>query len=363
MRFFGCPSAGLALLVAFASGCPADDDPLAVEGDETGETSGDIPEETTGDISEETTGDISDDSNDLARLAAAMCERQTTCGCDAVSDPADAETCETEHYNGLAQLANNAAESDAYTFDAACLQQLAECWEALPCGRNVEELELCAPACAVHQRNLGAGEACEAEQYLLGPSGFLRECAPELSCQGGHGYAVCDDPTPLQAEESCDAGGHRRCADGLFCRGTETEPARCLPRIPEGGTCDLAEACDTGLRCADSVCVSRSEVGESCEVHGTCASGLACHPTDEVCVEAASVGEQCRFNDDGIGCVEGSWCSDNDNCELRSAIGSACPDENFYGCADGSSCVDGICSRYEQICSAVPPPYAYPPAP
>jgi hypothetical protein len=308
------------------------------------------------------------DVDDLARLATAMCERQAACEC-VVTDPwLDLAECEGVHHEGLRRLTENAEAADDYAFDAACLRELADCWEQLECGESYDAV--CAPDCAVHRLNLGTGDECEPEPHQFGPSGFVQECAEDLACLSGHGYAVCDTPAPLQVGESCQDGAlHRSCAPDLYCADVDGESYECQARVGEGGVCDSFPSCEIGLRCDEGGrCRPKIEVGGACEDTADCSADLTCHPTLAVCVERAEVGEQCRFavgpNDRFVPCIEGAWCGEA-LCEAQLELGEACMYSD--GCPLGSACEGGVCTAcasgscaLDPVCSEVPAPYAYP---
>jgi hypothetical protein len=316
-------------------------------------------------------GEGSGSSDDLARLAAAICERQAACDCDEPYSDYDQDGCETLHYEGLQNYGAAAAQdADNYVFDAQCLRELADCWEQLECGQSYADAAACAPSCAIHRMNLGVGDDCYDSWVAVNPPGLLERCEPDLTCLGGHGYAVCDTPAPLQLGERCfDAGMHRHCAPDLYCAGQEEGSGECQPRLREGTACEARGACEVGLRCHEGVCGPLGQPGEDCSFDGDCDGDLRCHPIDDVCAARGEVGEVCRFPTDYgfefLPCVDGAWCGE-EVCEPTLEIGSAC--EYSDGCLTGSACVDGSCTDCAEggcgggypLCSAIPHPAMYP---
>lgn len=308
--------------------------------------------------------------DDLARLAAALCEREVQCGCGDV-EPAD---CETLHYEGLRNYGLSvAAESDAYALDRDCLRELADCWEQLECGQSYADAMACAPSCAVHRMNVGVGGDCYDSWVVVNPPGLLERCEDGLTCQGGHGYSVCDTPTPLRLGDSCfDAGNHKSCGAGLYCTGQESGPGECALQLGEGAACEGRGACQSGLRCNEGACGPLGRRGEGCSLDSDCDDALQCHPLDGVCVPLANVGEPCRLpTEHGVeflSCVEGTWCGE-EACEPTLDLGAPC--EFSDGCPLGSSCHEGSCTDCSTgacggplpLCGAIPDPAMYPPAP
>lgn len=343
------------LCLAALGGCPAADD---VELGDTEQPDDDADDDAEGESPNPPgeTGEVSE-TDELARLAIAMCERQQACGCEPDTEQWDPANCETDHYEGLLALANQSSEQETYAFDASCLRELAECWEQLECGLPSDGTPLCDLECAVHQLNLEKRANCENEPYRQGPAGYTSQCAPGLECLGGHGYAICDDPAPLEAGEDCvDGALHRSCGRELYCAGEDDGNNVCEPRLEEGAACERQAMCVEGLRCADGVCSPRVGVGSACERSEDCTMGLRCNLTEYICVAPYELGEQCRFSGEPMPCVEGNWCRD-DRCEPELALGSACTISDW--CADGG-CIDGVCTGYEPICSSVPALSSYP---
>ena len=298
-----------------------------------------------------------------------LCERAVECGCGEVDEAA----CQSQHDEGLRNYGVAvAAESEDYAFDQDCLRELADCWEQLECGQSYADAAACAPSCAIHQLNLGVGGDCYDSWVVVNPPGLLERCEPGLTCQGGHGYSVCDTPTPLQVGEPCfDAGMHKSCAQGLYCAGEEPGGA-CAPKRGEGAACERADACESGLRCSEGTCAPRGEPGDACVFDSECGDGLQCHPLDDVCVAVADLGEPCRLPTDYgvefLSCVEGAWCGE-EACEPLLDLGDPC--EFSDGCPLGSTCEGGVCTDCSDgacggprpLCSAIPSPAMYPLSP
>jgi hypothetical protein len=315
-------------------------------------------------------GDESGDAevDDLVRLATAMCEREVECSCEVVTPWTDLAPCVGVHHGGLLRLAEDAAAADAYAYDAECLRELADCWEQIECGESYADA--CASDCSVHRLNLGGGSECDPEAaYYLRPAGFVRECADDLACLSGHGYAVCDSPAPLQVGERCQDGAHHRsCAPDLYCAATDGV-SECRPRIGDGGACEYSTSCALGLRCDDGTCRPKLDVGGACEHTDDCSTDLTCHPTLATCVAPAQIGEQCRFdvggNPEFVPCIDAAWCGET-SCEAPLELGSAC--ESGDGCPEGSACEAGVCTAcalgscgHDPVCAQVPDANAYPP--
>lgn len=343
-------------LLGSATGCPAGDDAgLVGEGGAGGD------------------GDAATSPNDdLARLAVALCDHQAACECSTVGDAVGLAECEQLHEEGLRRMGLATQDSEAYAFDAECLRELADCWEQLECEAPFADPYVGGPCdldCAVHQRNLERGSACESEPYQLLPLGFASECAPGLSCLGGHGYSVCDTPASLQVGDDCFGGAHHRsCASELYCRYGEAGQGTCQPRVGDGDACEEG-TCIRGLRCEAGLCVPRGAVGEQCESRSDCGESLWCHFEDGVCVDDLPIGETCRFpddpNDDLLPCVAGVYCGD-ENCEAKREAGSPCT--AAYECLGQSSCDNGVCTTCEAlgncpdapICNQIPYTSSYP---
>lgn len=345
----GCRVA-LVVSAVLLGGCPASDDVGLGETDSGGTDAGGTDAGGT-DAGEPADGD------EVARLAAAICERQAACGCEQDGDPLNLADCQASHYEGLLQVSEYAAEAENYGLDEPCMRELADCWEQLACGESAEAL--CVPECAVHQLNRASGDGCEPDA-LRRPRGFVSQCEPGLACLSGHGYSLCSTPEPLGVGESCSGGGHRRCASELFCATpVGGESSECLPLAEEGSTCESASECVSGLRCDEGLCGPRVGLGEDCEFITDCSDGLSCHPVDEVCVEPSEIGEQCRFLDTMfVPCVEDAWCGEQD-CEAPLQLGEACMFSN--GCPEGSQCEGGVCAAYfyDSICGEVPSSFDY----
>ncbi len=302
----------------------------------------------------------SHDSDDLRRLASAICALRATCACEVFGDPKTASECEELHYEGLRQVGVNAADSDTYVFDGDCLRELADCWEQLECGQSWQDAQQCAPSCAVHQRNLSAGEPCVLEGPRVGLPSLRDECDDGFACLSSHGDLACDDPTPLQAGETCHReAGRRRCGDGLYCAGEPGEQ-RCVPLLGEGSASNPLNVCAGGLVCPDEICVPPAELGDDCETTEACGSGLTCHPVSGTCVGPVQLGEQCEFADEQwLQCAGEAFCGD-EGCEPRLPPGSACGSAGSDACSFGSRCSRGVCFESDALCSAIPLWQGYP---
>ncbi len=276
------------------------------------------------------------------------------CGCDAEFDQA---TCEAGHERSLLALEERAAESPDAEVDAECLREQARCWQQTECGVGADDPRPCEVDCVVFRLNLGPGENCRLPTESSGFEALVSTCRDGLTCQGGHGYAVCDDETPLAQGDACDErGGHRRCGPGLFCDDDGVGQCVASLELEEGSACASGNSCAAGLTCAEETCRAPRGEGESCM--GTpCASELTCHPDQQTCVAPLSLGQTCRFPDAyNLPCISETYCGD-EVCELREAVGSPCEGWFDSRCVQGSYCDDGACTPIDRVCSSLPAPY------
>lgn len=297
------------------------------------------------------------DADDVRALAAAMCGRYSACGCEVEYNPEyDRAFCEAAHERSLLALEEQAAESPDAVFDAECLRKQTQCWQQTECGVRVDDPRPCEVDCVVFRLNLGPGEDCQLPPESSGFEAFVSTCRDGLTCQGGHGYAVCDDETPLVQGDACDRGGHRRCGPGLFCDYDGAGRCVALLDLEEGSACASGNSCAAGLTCAEETCRAPSGEGESC-ISTPCGSGLTCHPAQQTCVAPLSRGQTCSFPDAyNVPCISETYCGD-EVCEPRKAVGSACDGWVDTRCVEGSSCRDGACTLIDRVCSSLPGPF------
>lgn len=162
----------------------------------------------------------------------------------------------------------------------------------------------------------------------------------------------------------CDGSRESACVGGVCAYG------RCVPRVPELGSC-LSAPCAEGLDCVEGVCRGRGRRDSPCRADddplGRCDAPLVCAeercrrvappnhgcaidacplntrctptPAGAVCVPEGIRGGPCRRGGASRRCDMGLSCSSQGICESSLPLGAPCVDEL---CADGG-CVAGRC--------------------
>ncbi len=178
-------------------------------------------------------------------------------------------------------------------------------------------------------------------------------CASPLQCAGG--FCKLDDAgtcgtceTVPGVNEACSG----RCEFGLQC-GPEQ---RCIPvvLVGAGEACDFDSArfCDTGLHCAEEICVANVAAGESCD-GAQCQQGTFCDSANTICQPnppLAAAGAACGFNtgvSTFVDCEAGAYCQ-QDVCVASVPDGGAC--ERSGACTFPANCVDGTCRLDHATC-------------
>ena len=245
-------------------------------------------------------------------------------------------------------------------------------------GAGVCEGSACVPDCAGKAcgpngcggtcGTCAAGQSCTAAGQCEGgtctPDCTGRECGSDGcnsvcgTCDAGQtcnaaGQCVTTTCTPDCAGKECGVdgcgGSCGSCAQGETCTSGQCVTTTCTPDCAgkecglDGcggscGSCGAGEACEagqctactpdcTGLECGDDGC------GGSC---GECAEGLTCQAG--TCTTSTGPGDwTCdpSYYDDGEFCDCDCGAPDPD-CDL--------PGAQVFGCADGETCVAGVCS-------------------
>jgi hypothetical protein len=202
--------------------------------------------------------------------------------------------------------------------------------------------------CAVR---LGGGTACDADDA----------CADSLRCVGGtcatpsRRGGRCDDAddcadvdarclalspdaatvchvgvVPLGASCELDA----LCGPEGRCRGEAGGRSICVPRLPVGTSCAQPNDCHDDL-CVDDRCVAPAAAGGQCIDDRGCQSGLAC--AEGLCVPLGGAGQACAGSNL---CAPSLVCGAEGTCVPRASVGAACVP---LGCEDGLTCFDGVC--------------------
>lgn len=133
----------------------------------------------------------------------------------------------------------------------------------------------CAPARTTGQKCLDYGD-CETDLYCRPDPQNI--CSPRVNCPAGKSGAHCVKDHPLDKGMQCNR--QEECEEDAYCEKV------CTARRAKGETCKRDVACDDGLSCVSSFCVTHPKAGESCKsriVHSftdmresNCAGSLAC---------------------------------------------------------------------------------------
>ena len=168
-----------------------------------------------------------------------------------------------------------------------------------------------------------------------------------LTASGAYVLLVTEVPE-VALGVSCDpAGLANACVSGSSCSGTGTA-AICVADGAPGGTCRTATgttACDPGLVCQASVCVTPVAIGGTCGTStAPCESGSTC--LSAVCVANGAVGGRCRTTTPacatGLGCT-GDPADSTTRCRTTVALGGACDATRATNvCVTGSVCLASV---------------------
>ena len=168
-----------------------------------------------------------------------------------------------------------------------------------------------------------------------------------------NGTETCDTLNDCQAGTAVDCGDKVSCTDDSCNEGTDScdntaNDANC----DDGAFCNGAETCDAANDCQVGTPVNCSGLDDDCN------SG-ACNETTDAC-EAQNTNE-------GGGCDDGLFCTDNDTCSSGTCSGTALDCGDSVGCtvdscdeandtcvntADDSSCDDGAFCNGVERCDA-----------
>lgn len=216
-----------------------------------------------------------------------------------------------------------------------------------------------------------------------------KACAQGCTVEGGVAHCVGEDPcagvTCEEAPFAC-----------LKVPGT-CQNGSCVFEYDDGASCDDQDACSTGDRCQQGVCVGQAveclDPPESyCKDQNTlvtyswpgqCDGGECTYPTSTVVCEhgcevgrdgkagcvgqdpcagvdcsvapspclrspGACVGGQCVFAyNDGAACEDGDLCTEGDVCE-----GGECLSGKGKDCEDGNLCTDDVCNPGSGLCES-----------
>jgi hypothetical protein len=228
---------------------------------------------------------------------------------------------------------------------------------------------------------------CEAEAASPGAgmtqdqAGKCANAATALSCDqlfGGADIAACDVAGTRDDGQPC--GYDSQCKSGS-CKGTSGLCGVCTPRSAAGGSCNGDGDCETGLNCANQICVAPVADGGSCTSSGQCKGisschngicaaplgagqdcnatsdcdllhGLVCGPGTKKCAAAtlAQPGETCgQVNGTLIACAGGGQCagsagSTSGTCAAGLADGASCSDTSGPSCLNPAECINGSCT-------------------
>ena len=193
-------------------------------------------------------------------------------------------------------------------------------------------------ACQTRLGNLTDGAAC----------GDDAQCVHGL-CRRASGATCGACSTPGKAGDACESSD--QCAQtGLVCANKV-----CVARGDAGATCDKAtHPCSSTLVCKDGTCVKPAAGGATCDAaQQNCdlTQGFFCNPTTKVCeaVTVASAGQPCGLTGNGYAvCGAGGFCkgaagAKPGTCLAAAADGQPCDDTNGPQCTSPARCDNGVC--------------------
>jgi len=206
-------------------------------------------------------------------------------------------------------------------------------------------------ACDYSGNDCTEGDQCEAGQCAPGPVASLDDenpCTQDLCIKGVIEHqplneGQCDDGNECTSDDSCVLG---TCTGGptIECEVPECAgSASCVPDygcvpswMPEGATCDAADACTEGDACdADHACVGGETI--ECEVP-ECALSASCDAEGGCVVEWMAEGSSC---DDDSPCTVDDGCVAGVGCVGEPDDEQECDDGDESTCGD--ACVGGVC--------------------
>jgi hypothetical protein len=209
-----------------------------------------------------------------------------------------------------------------------------------------------AEACLASMATAGCNDSTNGCAVVFSPaSGLGGNCSPNGDCAAGvcSGFAyytptaACPSCVPLAAEgDPCSLASNNGfgCQAGSYCS-----------NLPDGGglctaTKTVGSACMSGFECDSNTCVYYSEINGGGPLCGPIAAGDPCSD-DSQCGPTSFCAGLRRMN-------FGSMLTKG-MCTARTPLGQPCTDGQFDdGCADGGSCLDGLCTRTTQQATGDP---------
>lgn len=236
----------------------------------------------------------------LQQLLTRMCDKARECDCprSGVDETTGSFQCgDWPPYDPNAGF-DDSPYRESLAFDAACVERWTSWVDSLSC--ETPTLPSYADLCPLYHGTGREGEAC------WGSSLVETDCARGLFCLAD----ACRDP--------------RRTA-----LGTEGEP------------CDLADRCDAGLACSESLCIRLPGAGDPCLFGYLCNGESYCDGI--FCESRPGPGEPCGSAE----CREGSFCSSNptsgqSECQPAGDVGDPCM--GHRQCLSGN-CPAGFCEE------------------
>lgn len=238
-------------------------------------------------------------------------------------------------------LAGLSACSDDTTQTNPCLAKNGGCDVNATCRYTGSMVQ-----CTCRDGFTGDGDKCTrtgggATAGLGQPCDTSKACDAGLVCSGAEssGYFCRTDCT-----KNTSACGSRE-----SCVAISQDFSVCLRSAASGQRCDgFTTVCENGLKCVSGVCKDASggtgnvSRGGACRTNGDCTTGLRC-------VGNATSGLYCRTDCS----VDSGTCAPSEFCKTVTEGGSACLPAPGVGepcagaaeiCAQGYTCVSGICS-------------------
>ncbi len=232
--------------------------------------------------------------------------RSGVCGADGKCGVANDGACTlaTQCRSGVCDADGKcgAPNDGACTTGAACRSGI--CGADLKCGTPNGGICTDDAACR--------GGACAADGRCGTPNGGA--CTTGTSCRAGS----CQSGT---CSATCTSSS--QCGAGLFCGAAST----CVPKIPNGGSCNLASECASAICSSDGKCGANP--GDVCSAPNDCRAGGCMNGT---CGPDCSADAQC---------ITGSYCSTAGTCVAANPNGTACT--LAVQCTSGVCEADGQC--------------------
>ncbi len=156
-------------------------------------------------------------------------------------------------------------------------------------------------------------------------------CASDNECKG----FVCD------ADFSCAtdcAGDDALCREGYYC-----EVDTCVPKLPNGATCNVDGDCASS-HCGDEAMVC-CESEKSC-----CADDSDCGSEDGCLKGYCTASFSCEYivEDDDVSCSDGLFCNGAERCDSGICMSGGAP------CSDESICLEVTCDEELDACVQTP---------